>query len=80
MVVSTVPEMRPGVLLAHPEYHGPLYLGTLASPDSAALTAAWKAASGRVVALGDHVTYLNSGDSKYYLAVFTTDWHTIAAT
>lgn len=79
-MLDMVPGIRPGVLVGHPEYHGPLYLGTLANPDSAALTAAWKSASGRVVALGDHVSYYNSGDSKYYLAVFTTDWHTIAAT
>lgn len=60
-MLDSVPGMRPGVLKAHPEYHGPLYLGTLASPNSAALTAAWLAASGRVVALGDHVSYLDSG-------------------
>lgn len=80
MPVDMVPEIRPGVLLALPDFHGPLYVGTLSNPDSAALTAAWFVASGRVVALGDHLSYYNSGDSKYYFLVFVTDWHIVAAT
>jgi hypothetical protein len=71
-------DIAEGVLPEHPETTVVKWLGSLASPDAAALTAAWLSAVGRVRRLGDHCTYLDTDGPAYHLKVYDgTTWQTI---